>query len=208
MTDPTGPEDDLRFRLQQCHARNVKLLAARDRWRADARELTSYLDTAVILPGRHRWPTGAEKWRSLIDHYLYHYGGVRYVGNDDEILDRMVGIEWFESSGVPDRVCEIEWVGTPPPGYDPDDDSTKASGLFQMVPLWWPERCAAAGFGGASIFDPTANVATACYMLYAGWPEGMPAPHWHHWSGASVGVRGSLEKVKEILDPLYSEEGP
>jgi hypothetical protein len=54
--------------------------------------------------------------------------------------------------------------------------SSGASGLFQHMPQYWASRAAAAGFPGASIFDPEANIAASAHLLYAagGGPQ--------HWS--------------------------
>lgn len=62
-------------------------------------------------------------------------------------------------------------------GGDPNayNASSGASGLFQHLAKYWPERAAKAGFPGASPFNPEANIAASAYLLYA--PGGGPQ-HW------------------------------
>ncbi|MDH3539993.1 MAG: transglycosylase SLT domain-containing protein [Acidimicrobiia bacterium] len=52
--------------------------------------------------------------------------------------------------------------------------SSGAAGLFQHLPRFWGERSVSAGWGGADIFDPTANTAVAAWLLYDG-------GGWKHW---------------------------
>jgi len=141
------------------------------------------------VPGRHLWVPDVERWRSLVAAHF-----------KPKHVDVACGIIQYESWGNHLARCQVEWIGPPPAGYDPDDETTRAGGLFQHVPLYWPVRSAAAGFGGWPILDPVANVGTAAYMLYAGWPADMSRPHWHHWSGAHVGVLGSYEKAKRDIE--------
>ncbi|NIA25236.1 MAG: transglycosylase SLT domain-containing protein [Gammaproteobacteria bacterium] len=56
-----------------------------------------------------------------------------------------------------------------------ENKSTHASGLFQHLPRYWAERSTAAGWGGADIFDPYANVAVAAWLKYY-------AGGWSHWT--------------------------
>jgi hypothetical protein len=50
-----------------------------------------------------------------------------------------------------------------------------ASGLFQHLPKYWAGRADKAGFPGASIFDPEANVAVAAWLVY-------DFGGWRHWT--------------------------
>jgi soluble lytic murein transglycosylase-like protein len=43
-----------------------------------------------------------------------------------------------------------------------------ASGLFQIIPGTWRANSARAGYGGASVFDPVANVNVAAFMFANG----------------------------------------
>ncbi len=100
---------------------------------------------------RPAWPTGpgAEGWRPLVEAY-FRPGDV----------DRAIRVMACESLGDPDAVNRY----------------SGASGLFQHIPRYWPERSAAAGFAGRSIFDPEANVGVAAWMIYDYAGGG-----WQHW---------------------------
>lgn len=109
--------------------------------------IEEYLDELQGPP----WPTGpgAEGWRPLVEEH-FRPGDV----------DRAIRVMACESLGDP-------WARNPRSG---------ASGLFQHMPRYWPERSTAAGFGGESIFDPVANVAVAAWLIYD-----YPAGGWRHW---------------------------
>ncbi|MDH3247836.1 MAG: transglycosylase SLT domain-containing protein [Acidimicrobiia bacterium] len=76
-----------------------------------------------------------------------------------EDVSRAIRIAWCESSFNPENVNPV----------------TGASGLFQHAPDTWAARSSAAGYTGADILDPEANVAVAAWMLYE-LPGG-----WSHW---------------------------
>lgn len=76
-----------------------------------------------------------------------------------EDVSRAIRIAWCESSFNPENVNPV----------------TGASGLFQHAPDTWAARSSAAGYPGADILDPEANVAVAAWMLYD-LPGG-----WSHW---------------------------
>jgi soluble lytic murein transglycosylase-like protein len=76
-----------------------------------------------------------------------------------EDVSRAIRIAWCESSFNPENVNPV----------------TGASGLFQHAPDTWAARSSAAGYLGADILDPEANVAVAAWMLYE-LPGG-----WSHW---------------------------
>lgn len=176
-----------------------QLIRRRDYWKRRARAAEDTLATSIILPGRHRWLPPVERWRSLVHYWMGVYGGDKYRQDEDRNLDLMLGVMGWESGGEPLAVSRVEWIGTPPPGYD-GSVATRASGLFQHVPAFWASRSKAAGFENRSIFDVQANVATACWLLWNGWhPE--TAPNWKHWSAAHVNREGSYEwAVKKIAD--------
>ena len=160
-------------------------------WKARCHAAEDRQALSIVLPGAHMWDPSVERWRSLVHYWLGVQGGDRYGQDPGRILDLTLGIMQAESSGMPDAVCHKEWLGVEPPGYD-GTPITRASGLFQHVPAYWTSRSRGAGFEGASIFNPNANIAVACYLLYASWPDDV-VPHWHHWSGAHVSLEGSYE---------------
>lgn len=91
---------------------------------------------------------GAEGWRPLVEKYF-----------DPGDVDRAIRVMACESGGDPNA----------------RNRSSGAGGLFQHLPGAWDERAAGAGFPGASIFDPEANIAAAAYLLYG------PGGGWRHW---------------------------
>ncbi len=86
------------------------------------------------------YAAGVEQWRSLVASY-FRAGDV----------DRALRIMQCESGGDPNIMHDFS-------------NPASASGLFQHLGKYWMRRSAAAGFAGASIFDPTANVATAAWL--------------------------------------------
>ncbi len=93
---------------------------------------------------------GVEQWRPLVAAY-FRPGDV----------DRALRIMQCESGGDPNIMHDFS-------------NPASASGLMQHLGKYWARRSAAAGFAGASIFDPTANVATAA------WLRDQPGG-WGHW---------------------------
>jgi soluble lytic murein transglycosylase-like protein len=83
-----------------------------------------------------------EQWRPLVETY-FRAGEV----------DRAMRIMACESGGNPRAY-----------------NRSGASGLFQHLARYWSSRSAAAGWAGADIFNPTANVAVAAWLRDAmGW---------------------------------------
>ncbi len=101
---------------------------------------------------RRTFTGSVEQWRPLVAAY-FRAGDV----------DRALRIMACESGGDPN--------------IQHDNKSSGAAGLMQHLPRYWASRSAAAGFAGASIFDPTANVATAA------WLRDQPGG-WGHWECA------------------------
>ena len=54
--------------------------------------------------------------------------------------------------------------------------SSGSAGWFQHLPKFWDERSVAAGFAGADLLDPEANVGVAAWLLYST-PGGKQ--HWY-----------------------------
>ena len=91
-----------------------------------------------------------ERWRSDVRGALAEYG----LGDEE---DRFMRVMWCESRGDPDAV----------------NAESGASGLMQHIPRYWDERARAAGFQGASPFDPIANIYASVWLLDTG--------GWNHW---------------------------
>ena len=91
-----------------------------------------------------RWEV--ERWRPVVDLYFPE--------------DR---VDWAL------RIMECESKGKP----DAKNPNSSASGLFQHLARLWPPRAEAAGFAGADVFDPFANIAVAAWLLENGGPS-----HW------------------------------
>ena len=67
------------------------------------------------------------------------------------------------------RIIECESHGDP----EAKNPRSTASGLFQHLASLWDERTAAAGWDGADVFDPFANIAMAAWLYETGGPG-----HW------------------------------
>ena len=125
-------------------------------------QLEEYVDMATRhpayfgrpVPHTHRAPpravyrAGVEQWRPLVATY-FRPGDV----------DRALRIMGCESGGDPNAA----------------NSRSSARGLMQHLGKYWAKRSAAAGWAGASIFDPTANVAVAA------WLRDQPGG-WGHWT--------------------------
>ena len=78
---------------------------------------------------------------------------------------------WAVEAAMRVIYCETQ------PKWDPNslNPYSGASGLFQHMPRYWASRSSAAGWPGADIFDPEANVAVAAWL----WGQ---TRTWQHWS--------------------------
>lgn len=92
---------------------------------------------------------GVEQWRQLVTAY-------------------------FSASDIETALCVIdrESRGGNPNAYN---SSSGASGLFQHLPKYWADRSNKAGWGGADIFNPEANVAVAAWLRDT-------KGGWGHWT--------------------------
>jgi hypothetical protein len=93
-------------------------------------------------------PRDVEVWRPLVETY--------FAPAD---VARALAVISCESSGDPNA----------------KNPRSSASGLFQHLGRFWQERSVDAGLPGADIFDPTANVAVAAWLVYEG-------GGWSHWN--------------------------
>lgn len=92
--------------------------------------------------------TSADDWRPLVS---------RYFEQDD--VARALAVIRCESGGASEA----------------KNPSSSASGLFQHLGSYWDRRTVKAGWDGADIFDPVANVAVAAWLVYEG-------GGWSHWN--------------------------
>jgi hypothetical protein len=89
--------------------------------------------------GKFAWKV--ERWRPLVAMYFP--------------ADR---VDWAL------RIMRCESHGDP----DAKNPHSSASGLFQHLARLWPGRASKAGFEGADVFDPVANIAVAAWLLEHG----------------------------------------
>jgi len=156
------------------------------------------------LRGRKFYGPEVEKWRGLLQ-WCFDYWANKMLGRDatEYEVDFGMGLVHHESRGYHLARSHLEWIGTPPPGYD-GTPSTRATGLPQHVPAWWADRSRAAGFEGWPILDPFAQLMVMAWMVYD-YYHLRPAPNWQHWPDAPDGTKGSTTLVREELAPLYPE---
>lgn len=119
-------------------------------------EALAAIEEAVEAANAAGWTpgSGVEPWRPLVARYF-----------PDHLVEEALAVMRCESLGNPLAV----------------NIYSGASGLFQQMPFYWPSRAEAAGWGGASIFDPEANVAVSAWLVVrseASHPDGA----WGHWS--------------------------
>jgi hypothetical protein len=98
-------------------------------------------------------------------------GELRHVGikaapvpSEIESIIRGAAGRW---GADPDQLLRVAWCES---RYNPAayNASSGTSGLFQFMPRTWAVNSARAGYGGASVFDATANANTAAYMFAGG----------------------------------------
>ncbi len=98
---------------------------------------------------RVTWSGSVEQWRPLVTVYF----PALQVNTAMRVLN-----------------CETGGTGNP----NSYNESSGASGLFQHLPKYWTERSRKAGWAGADIMDPEANVAVAAWLQRTG--------GWRHWT--------------------------
>lgn len=100
------------------------------------------------------------------------HAGANPVRISAEVLRWRPLVEKYFPAGWVDwglRIIQCESGGDP----NAKNPSSSASGLFQHLPKYWPQRSASAGLAGASAFNPEANIAVAAWLL-----ENGGASHW------------------------------
>ncbi|MGH8916451.1 MAG: transglycosylase SLT domain-containing protein [Acidimicrobiia bacterium] len=99
------------------------------------------------------FPPAVEQWRSLVQQHF----------PSDRVEEAL-------------RIIQCESLGDAD-AYNP---YSGASGLFQFLPATWASTSPKAGFSGASVFDPVANIGTAAWL--ANRYEDMGQSFWQPWS--------------------------
>lgn len=98
---------------------------------------------------------GAGEWKPLVERYF-----------PPSLVEQALYVIDCESGGNADAHNVI----------------TGAGGLFQFLPGTWAIASARAGFGGASRFDPEANIASAAWLVKQSIATDHPRGAWGHWS--------------------------
>jgi hypothetical protein len=106
------------------------------------------LDPHLLVPHS---VTSVEDWRPLVERYF-----------EPRDVDRALAVIRCESGGNPFAA----------------NRHSSARGLFQHLGSEWASRAAKAGWQGADIFDPVANVAVGAWLVYEG-------GGWAHWAASS-----------------------
>lgn len=101
---------------------------------------------AVARAPARVYAAGVEQWRPLVETYFAA-----------DQVERAMRIMACESGGNPNAKSPI----------------SSASGLMQHLGKYWSSRSASAGWAGASIWDPEANIAVAAWLQRTG--------SWSHW---------------------------
>ena len=96
-----------------------------------------------------------EDWRPLVEQYF-----------PPDRVEEALRVMWCESRGNPTVV----------------NDVSGAAGLFQFVPNTWGWASAEAGWAGASVFDPEANIASAAWLVQVSIDTNHAGGAWGHWS--------------------------
>jgi hypothetical protein len=115
------------------------------------------ITTSSTLPpppsiGTNPLKPAVERWRPLVSSYF--------------------PAAWVEPAL---RIVQCESLGDPE-AYNP---YSGASGLFQFLPGTWAVISPKAGFGGASVFDPEANIGTAAWL--ASYYQNLGRSPWSPW---------------------------
>lgn len=95
----------------------------------------------------------AAAWRPLVATHFPAY-----------LVEEALAVVWCESRGRPGIV----------------NPRSGASGLFQHLARYWSSRSSKAGYGGANILDPNANVAVAAWLARTSLEAGLSP--WAHWT--------------------------
>lgn len=98
---------------------------------------------------------GVERWRGLVAAYF-----------PAERVEEALRVMHCESKGDPNA----------------RNPHSGAAGLFQFMARTWGWASAEAGFGGASVYDPEANIASAAWLVQHSIATGHAGGAWGHWT--------------------------
>lgn len=98
-------------------------------------------------------PPQVEQWRGLVQQFF-----------PSNRVEEALAIINCESNGDPNAVNPYSGAG----------------GLFQFLPSTWATTSSNAGYGGYSVFDPEANVASAAWL--ANRYQELGYDYWHPWN--------------------------
>ena len=122
--------------------------------RQKAMELNINVDIFWDMVIEQDYGPDVERWRTTVEEAIVANGG------PVEDTNRFLSVLNCESFGDPDAY----------------NASSGASGLMHPLQVYWPPRARAAGFEGASPFDPVANIYTSAWLIYRATGGG-----WQHW---------------------------
>jgi len=167
----------------------AKIATAHDAEECDAitqqlQEWVEEADVAITPPLLEELETYILEWREACRPHKArssnssNSGPTPYRGMGDGNIEqwRDLVTTYFAPQDVETALCLISYES----GGNPDakNPRSSASGLFQHLGKYWSERSVSAGWAGASIFDPEANVAVAAWLKgWGGWQ------HWTPWLG-------------------------
>ncbi len=116
---------------------------------------TTVAETATTTTPPASVGSGVERWRGLVSAYF-----------PADLVDQAL------------RVIECESRGDP----TARNPYSGASGLFQFMSRTWSWASEGAGFGGADVYDPEANVASAAWLVDYSLATGHSGGAWGHWN--------------------------
>lgn len=122
---------------------------------ADAEYREAYELLQQMLELQRAGGQGTERWRPIVEHYF-----------PAERVEQALEVMWCESRGNPNSTHPV----------------SGASGLFQFMEGTWQWAAPQAGYGGATRFDPEANIAAAAWLLNWSIEQGHRLGAWGRWT--------------------------
>jgi peptidoglycan hydrolase CwlO-like protein len=122
---------------------------------ADAEYREAYQLLQEMLALQRAVGQGTERWRSIVEHYF-----------PAERVEQALEVMWCESRGNPKATHPL----------------SDAAGLFQFMEGTWEWVAPQAGYGGASRYDPEANIAGAAWLLNWSIEKGHRLGAWGRWT--------------------------